>query len=68
MEPIARGSGETEGLQLVRDPITGKLLLLDKTADNRFASDVKIWNESAIPPPVSEPAKRPAGRPKKAMP
>lgn len=51
----------TEGLHMIRGPPPlYKLLLIDTTPDGRFAADVKLWNESAIPPPSTVPgAKKP---------
>jgi hypothetical protein len=44
---VSKGTKQmgTEGLLLIRGP-TNKLLLADSSPDGRFASDVKLWNDS----------------------
>jgi hypothetical protein len=34
----------TAGLELWRLPANSKIILIDRTADGRFASDVTTWN------------------------
>lgn len=41
---VSRGSGMTAGLELWRLPTNAKIILIDRTADGRFASDVTTWN------------------------
>lgn len=60
---VAEGAS---GLQIILDVASGKLLLVDRSPDGRFAMDVRLWNESAVPPPEPPPApKRAPGRPRK---
>lgn len=44
---VSRGSGMTAGLELWRLPINSKIILIDRTADSRFAADVTTWNSVA---------------------
>lgn len=41
---VSRGSGMTAGLELWRLPTNSKIILIDRTADGRFTSDVTTWN------------------------
>lgn len=41
---VSRGSGMTAGLELWRLPTNSKIILIDRTTDGRFASDVITWN------------------------
>jgi hypothetical protein len=44
---VSRGSGMTTGLELWRIPMTSKIIMIDRTADGRFAVDVLTWNSVA---------------------
>jgi hypothetical protein len=44
---VSRGSGMTTGLELWRIPMTSKIIMIDRTPDNRFAVDVLTWNSVA---------------------
>jgi len=43
---VSRGGGITEGLEMWRQGDT--FILVDTTADNRFAADVETWNRAAV--------------------
>jgi hypothetical protein len=44
---VSRGSGMTTGLELWRIPINSKIVMIDRTVDQRFAVDVATWNSVA---------------------
>lgn len=48
---ISKGSGITEGLEFHFQ--AGKFILVDKSADGRFASDVTTWNQPSKKAPIS---------------
>ena len=41
---ISRGSGMTAGLELWRLSTNNKIILIDRSPEGRFASDVITWN------------------------
>jgi hypothetical protein len=43
---VTRGSGITAGLELWRLVHNEKIILIDRTIDGRFASDVVTWNSA----------------------
>ena len=42
--PISKGAGMTAGLEICR--LGDKFILVDHSADGRFADDVATWNET----------------------
>lgn len=44
--PVSKGAGMTAGLEICR--LGDKFVLVDHTADTRFADDVATWNEAAV--------------------
>ena len=45
---VSTGAGMTAGLELWRSSSTGPFILVDTTADGRFATDVATWNTVAL--------------------
>lgn len=42
--PVSKGAGMTAGLEICR--LGDKFVLIDNSADGRFADDVATWNET----------------------